>query len=121
MISPQVIKFALDTSNCGIKKNSDFIATHKNRFCGDKITVQLKVTKQTIKKMNYETESCIFCQASASLLSKSIKNKRINSLSLFLASTKKNKNFKKLFSNKERISCVMLPFEAVQKAVISIK
>jgi nitrogen fixation protein NifU and related proteins len=121
MISPQVIKFALDTSNYGIKKNSDFIATRKNRFCGDKITVQLNVSKKIIKKMNYETESCIFCQASASLLSKLIKNKKIDSLPLFFEKTRKDKNFKKLLCNKERISCIMLPFEALQKAVINVK
>ena len=44
-----------------------------------------------IKRMNYETESCVFCQASASLLSKSIKNKDKNKLSLHLDKTMKNK------------------------------
>jgi len=117
MINSQIIKFAADTSNYGIKKNSDFIATCKNKLCGDRITVELEVSKKIIRSMRYETESCIFCQASASLLSKSIKNMNKNSLISFLDNEIKNNNFKKLLKNKERIKCVMLPFEALQKAV----
>ena len=30
MISPEIIKIASDTSNCGIKKKSNLIATSKN-------------------------------------------------------------------------------------------
>ena len=116
MINPQVIKFAADTSNYGLEKNSNFVATHKNKLCGDKITVELKIKKQIIKKMSYEGESCIFCQASASLLSKFIRNKNINTMSIFVEKAKKDNKFKKLLKIKERINCVMLPFQALQKA-----
>ena len=57
MINQQVIKFAADTSNYGIKKNSSFVATSKNKICGDKITVELEIKKKIIKKMSYETDS----------------------------------------------------------------
>ncbi|MDA1197978.1 MAG: iron-sulfur cluster assembly scaffold protein [Proteobacteria bacterium] len=117
MISPEIIKFASDISNYGIKQNSKISAIVKNKICGDKITIELKITNKTIKKMSYETESCIFCQASASLLSKSIKNKNITNLSFYLENIKKNKNFKKLLKNKERINCINLPFEALKKAI----
>ena len=119
MIDHQIIKFAADISNYGIKKNSNYIATSKNRICGDKITVELEIEKNNIKKMNFETESCVFCQASASLLSKSIKkgNSKKNAVSIILSTTIKNKDFKKLLKNKERINCIMLPFEALQKAI----
>ena len=119
MIDHQIIKFAADTSNYGIKKNSNYVATSKNKICGDKITVELEIEKNNIKKMSFETESCVFCQASASLLSKSIKkeNTKINTVSMILSTTIKNKDFKKLLKNKERISCIMLPFEALQKAI----
>ena len=71
--------------------------------------------------MNYETESCVFCQASASLLSKSIKNKDKNKLEAILDMAIKNKNFRKLLANKGRINCIMLPFEALQKAIYNTK
>jgi NifU-like protein involved in Fe-S cluster formation len=93
MINPQIIKFATDTSNYGIKKNSNFIATSKNKIC----------------------------QASASLLSKSIKNKNKNSILSFLSGLVRNKEFKKLLKNKERINCVMLPLQTLQKAIDKAK
>ena len=80
MISTEIIKIAADTSNCGINKNSNLIATSKNKFCGDKITIEIEVFKNKIEKMSYETESCVFCQASASLLSKIIKRANIDNL-----------------------------------------
>ena len=70
------MKIAADISNYGLKKDSNYIATSKNKICGDKITVEVEIKHKIIKKMNYETESCVYCQASASLLSKFIKNKR---------------------------------------------
>ena len=116
MISAHIIKIASDTSNYGIKNKSNFLATSKNKICGDKITVELQIKKKIIEKMNYETESCIYCQASASLLSKSIKNKNINIIPVILKVSFKDKKFKKLLENKKRINCVMLPFDAMQKA-----
>jgi nitrogen fixation NifU-like protein len=127
MISSEIIKIASDTSNYGIKKKSNYIATTKNRICGDKITVEIEMSKNIIKKMYYETESCIFCEAAASLLSRLIKKNTIKEFLLLTDSVKKKKiilakkyqPFKKLFNSryKERINCVMLPFDALRKAI----
>jgi nitrogen fixation protein NifU and related proteins len=121
MINQNIIKFAADTTNYGIKKNSNVVATTKNKICGDKITVELEISGKIIKKMNYETDACVYCQASASLLSKSVKNKKTNSLPLVVNNVKKNRKFKELLKNKERINCIMLPFEAMQKAINNTK
>jgi len=131
MINAEIIKIASDTSNFGIKRKSNYVATCKNKICGDKITVEIEMSNNIVKKMYYETESCIFCQASASLLSKLIKKSNIEKLSLEINNIKmldKRKNiilknkyrcFKKLFQlkYKERFNCVMLPFNALLKAV----
>ena len=131
MISSEIIKIASDTSNYGIKRKSNYVATSKNRICGDRITVEVEISNNTIKKMCYETESCVFCEAAASLLSKIVRKKTINEFLLFADSVKKNKiilskkylPFKKLFhfKYKERINCVMLPFDALRKAVLTTK
>ena len=47
MISPEIIKFASDISNYGIKQNSKISAIVKNKICGDKITIELKITNKT--------------------------------------------------------------------------
>ena len=131
MISTEIIKIAADTDNCGINKNSDLIATSKNKFCGDKITIEIEVFKNKIEKMSYETESCIFCQASASLLSKIIKKANIDNLTddmneinmsyknKKIVLKKKYKPFRVLFQQKykERFTCILLPFNALLKVV----
>jgi|TARA_B110000967_G_C18781864_1_gene508675 nitrogen fixation NifU-like protein len=131
MISSEIIKIASDTSNYGIKRKSNYVATSKNRICGDRITVEVEISNNIIKKMYYETESCVFCEAAASLLSKIVRKNTINEFLFFADSVKKKKiilskkylPFKKLFhfKYKERINCVMLPFDALRKAVFTTK
>ena len=134
MISPEIIKIASDTSNYGIKKNSDLVATSKNRICGDKITIEIEVFKNKIEKMSYETESCIFCQASASMLSKIIKKSNIEIVKSDVKEItmsywnkknflkKKYKPFRKLFQQKykERYNCILLPFNTLLKVVNNV-
>ena len=133
MISSEIIKIASDTTNCGIKKKSNLIATSKNKICGDKITVEIEVLDNKIQEMCYETESCIFCQASASLLSKIVKKtninilrKDVNKINMICKNERiilksKYKPFKKLFMSKykERFNCILLPFNALLKAINS--
>jgi nitrogen fixation NifU-like protein len=134
MISSEIIKIASDTSNCGIKENSDFIATSKNKFCGDIITVEVEIYNNKIERMYYDSESCIFCQASASLLSKIIKRSNVENLrndineinmsfkNKKIVLKKKYKPFRKLFQQKykERFNCILLPFNALLKVVNNV-
>ena len=134
MISSEIIKIASDTSNCGIKENSNLIATSKNKNCGDIITVEIEVSNNKVERMFYDTESCIFCQASASLLSQIIKKSNIETLrndvneinisnkNKKILLKKKYKPFRKLFQQKykERFNCILLPFNALLKAVNNV-
>ena len=133
MISEEIIKIASDTSNSGIKNKSNLIATSKNKICGDKITIEIEVLNNKVERMSYETESCIFCQASASLLAKIIKRsnidnlrKDVNEINMLyktkkIVLKKKYKPFRKLFQQKykERFNCILLPFNALLKVVNS--
>ena len=74
MISNEIIKFASNTSNVGLTNKYTFKSTLKNSMCGDLIKIQLILKNSKINSMKYETESCVLCEASASLLSKKIKN-----------------------------------------------
>jgi len=131
MISPEIIKIASDTSNSGIDENANSVATSKNKNCGDIITIAIKIKNNKIERMSYETKSCIFCQASASLLSKLIKKSNIENLrndiedinmsykNKKILLKRKYKPFRKLFQHKykERFSCILLPFNALLKVV----
>jgi len=134
MINSEIIKIASDTTNCGIKEKSNFIATSKNKFCGDIITVEIEVYNNKIERMYYDTEACIFCQASASLLSKIIKKANIENLqndineinmsykNKKIVLKKKYKPFRKLFQQKykERFNCILLPFNALLKVINNV-
>ena len=81
--------------------------------------------------MKYETEACVYCDASASLLSQKIKKLDIKDLKedfIKLKKITKQKNFKipkkysdfkKLLNsdNLNRFKCIFLPFDAVLKAL----
>ena len=115
IIDQKILNLASDTSNIGLKNKSQFCASHKNKKCGDKIKIELEIKNNRIQNMYYETESCIFCQASASLISKNIKNTIVKNLDKIIFSNK----FKLLLSKKylSRRDCIMLPYLALKKAL----
>ncbi len=131
MINKEIIKLASNTSNVGLKNKYSHKISLKNSICGDKITLELITKKNKISSMKYETESCIYCEASASLLSNKIKSLSLNEIKknfriIKQISNKKNINlprkllcFKELFKsdNLNRFKCVFLPFDAVLKAL----
>ena len=131
MISEEIIKIASNTSNVGLKKKYSHKISLKNSICGDKITLGIIADKKKITSMNYETESCVYCEASASLLSRKIKSFNIKDLKndfvlLKKISNKRNFKFPKKYSefkkllnsdNFNRFKCIFLPFDAVIKAL----
>ena len=46
-------------------------------MCGDYIIFKIYMKKQIIEDISYETKSCIYCQASASLISKHFLKKKL--------------------------------------------
>ena len=85
MINNEIIKIASNTSNVGLKNDYTFKSSKKNSMCGDLIKVELIVKKSIVHSMRYESESCIYCNASASLMAKQIRGlsiSRVKKLSL---------------------------------------
>ena len=131
MINKEIIRIASNTSNVGLDNKYSHKISLKNRLCGDKITLELIVTKKKIISMKYETESCVFCEASASLLSKKIQKLNIQTIKddfinlkkilrkREIKIPKKFSDFNKLFrsDNFNRYNCIFLPFDAVIKAL----
>ena len=131
MITKEIINIASNTSNVGLNNNYSHKISLKNKLCGDKITVELIVSNKRILSMKYVTESCIYCEASASLLSKKIKRLNVQTIKNDFSNLKKIlkkgeikipekfSDFKKLFNsdNFSRFNCIFLPFDAVIKAL----
>ena len=132
MINNEIIKIASNTSYVGLKNNYTYKASKKNSMCGDLIKIELVVKKLKINSMRYETESCIYCNASASLIAKQIRGlsisrakKNLNKLRSFSMDLKsfqipsKFRKFQSLFKkiNTNRLNCIFLPLDAVLKAL----
>ena len=121
MINPKIIKIASDTKYSGLKDKFTHKSSVKNSLCGDKIIIELVVNKIKIDLMRYDTESCILCEASASLLAKKIINYPLKNVIKYNKSILplKFKDFKYLLENSgnKRSGCVILPIDAVLKGL----
>ena len=131
MIDKKIIRIASNTKFEGLRKIYTHKSSAKNHLCGDYIKIELIADKSKIKSMRYETESCILCEASASLLANKIRNFNLKDLYIaltYLRNIKKNKKiflprklkeFHKILNSKtlNRVNCVILPMEALLKAL----
>ena len=129
----EILKIASFTENNKNISNHTHFSKLKNSMCGDEIQIKLIIKKDKIVDFGYQGNACIYCQASASLLSKmSINQKKmkINKLcdevELYLKGNNKNyknkcSSFKKLFKQKNlsRKDCILLPFRALKKILVS--
>ncbi len=129
MINAKIIQIASNTKYQGLVNNFTHKASIRNSICGDFITIEILADKNKILTMRYETESCILCEASASLLANKIKNFKIKDLKKvekLKDCIKKKKIIPKLFNgfknltnktNQKRLNCVILPLEGLLKAI----
>ena len=125
----EILNIASDTDNIRNVKNHTHFSKLKNSLCGDEVLIKLIIKDEKIVDFGYQGNSCIYCQASASLLSKiSIKkekikiNKLCDDAELFFNGNNENSihkwsSFKKLFkkNNISRKECILLPFKALKK------
>jgi len=93
MIDKEIIRIASNTDNHGALGAHTHFSKLKNPICGDDMKVYLIVKNDKIINFKYECESCIYCQASVSLLSRKAKNKLIEKVKKFAQQA--NGNFDK--------------------------
>ena len=127
----KILEIAADTKNCKKISNCTHSSKLKNSTCGDIMEIQLVIKKNEISDFGYDCNSCVYCQASASVLSKCSLNKSLNvvkdiiSLSKVFFDKEDSKfpkdwsKLNKLFSekNKSRRECILLPFKTLSKAL----
>ena len=127
----EVLKIAENTINYKSVENYSHKLKHKNSICGDEIEITLKIKNRKILDFGYKTKSCVYCQASASLLSRKSKNKKINEINEFLSAAnslfqdnskiipKHWKSFNIIFKkqNLSRKECLLLPINALMRII----
>ena len=129
----EILKIASNTDNHKVLNNYTHHSKLKNPICGDEMQISVKVVKNNIVDFGYQCKSCIYCQASVSLLSRNSINKTILNVKNLLKISetffeKKNTTFTKEWSefnkifNRQNVSrkeCLLLPFKTLAKALKS--
>ena len=130
----EIIKIASDTKNFKDIKNYTNSSSSKNPLCGDEIHIKLIIKNQKIIDFGYQGNSCVYCQATSSLLSKKLVNWttfKINDLCDYVKNyfdqkddilDEKWKFLEKLLSKKNlsKKECILLPFNALKKIVVNL-
>ena len=127
----RILEIASNTENNKIIENFTHRSKNKNPICGDEMEISLVIKNDTVIDMGYQCKSCIYCQASVSLLSQKIKDRNLKEIKKFVSSCEnifenskilfeKNwKDFLELFDKKNisRKECLLLPLRTVLKAL----
>ena len=128
----KILDIASDTDNFRAIKDYTHNSKLKNSVCGDEVKIELIIKNDKIIDFGYQGNSCIYCRASANLLSKiSINNKKneLNKIcddaksyfdgNIKIKEKKKLLLFQKLFNKKNllRKECILLPFQTLKKIV----
>jgi len=129
----RILEIASHTENNKILKNFTHKSKNKNPLCGDVMEISLIVENDVVKDMGYQCSSCVYCQASVSLLSRKIKEKKIDEIKSFVSNGEKLfdnvkislekhwKDFKEILNEKNlaRKECLLLPLKTISKALKS--
>ena len=127
----RILEIASYTGNNKILENSTHYSKNKNSICGDEMEISLIIKDNIVKEVGYQGKSCVYCQASVSLLSRKIKNKEINEIKKFINISEKLfdnietnldkhwQDFNELFDKKNntRKECLLLPMKTFLKAL----
>ena len=127
----RILEIAAHTENNKIVENYTHKTKHKNPLCGDEMEISLVVKDDIVKDIGYQCKSCVYCQASVSLLSRKIKEKKVDDIKKFIevgeqlfvdakVSIEKHwKDFKEILDKKNlsRKECLLLPLRTIAKAL----
>ena len=127
----RILEIAAHTENNKVVENYTHKSKHKNPLCGDEMEISLVVKEDVVKDMGYQCKSCVYCQASVSLLSRKIKEKKVDDIKKFIkvgeqrfedakVSMEKHwKDFKEILDKKNlsRKECLLLPLRTIAKAL----
>ena len=127
----RILEIAAHTENNKVVENYTHKSKHKNPLCGDEMEISLIVKEDVVKDMGYQCKSCVYCQASVSLLSRKIKEKKVDDVKKFIkvgeqlfedakVSMEEHwKDFKEILDKKNlsRKECLLLPLRTIAKAL----
>ena len=89
----RILEIASNTENNKVLNNHTHKSKNKNPMCGDEMEISLIIKKDKVIDVGYQCKSCVYCQASVSLVSQNIKNKNLDEIKDFIS------NCESLFEN----------------------
>ena len=127
----RILEIASNTENHKVIKNHTHQSKNRNPICGDEMEISLIVKDNIIKDVGYQCRSCVYCQASVSMLSQKIKNEKLSEIKFLIILIEdlfkdkevkietKWQDFKKIMNknNTSRKECLLLPFKTISKAL----
>ena len=127
----RILEIASHTDNNKVLENATHYSKNKNPICGDEMEISLIIKNEIVKDIGYQCKSCVYCQASVRLLSRKIKNRKIDDIKEFIYNAEKIfdgvkislekhwKDFQEILNKKNlsRKECLLLPIRTVLKAL----
>ncbi|MBL9034974.1 MAG: iron-sulfur cluster assembly scaffold protein [Rhodospirillaceae bacterium] len=108
---------------------ADASATVDNPLCGDRVTLDLKVENGTVAAIGHEVRGCLLCEAAAATIAEALRGRDKAALQDAIAAVRRLMKeghadphwpaleiFSPVHQAKSRRDCVLLPFEALEKA-----
>ena len=124
----EILKIASDTTNLKNLNNYTHKGKCKNSVCGDEMVIKIRLKKNKIEDFGYNDKSCVYCQASASLISKYFKKKDLIKIKKIISDINYfyqgkditlDSSLNKIFNEKNlnRKECIYLPIKTIFNAL----
>jgi nitrogen fixation NifU-like protein len=126
-----LVKRARDAFGHGRLPSPSATVTLDNPLCGDRVTLDIQKTDDTVTAIGHEVRGCLLCEAAAATIAESgrglspaaLKEMSEAAVALLKDGTPPPDKFEPLrvftpvHGSKSRRDCVLLPFEALRKAL----
>ncbi|HYM32392.1 MAG TPA: iron-sulfur cluster assembly scaffold protein [Candidatus Cybelea sp.] len=128
----ELLRLAADAAGAGRLPSPDGTATVDNPLCGDRVTLDVKLSGGKIAAIGHDVRACLLCQASASVIGRHAAGRDAGELQRVMTAVaellKKPAEttalpwpelaaFAPVAQHRSRHACVLLPFRALTQAV----
>jgi nitrogen fixation NifU-like protein len=117
MYSEIILDYYRNPRNFGKIEKADFSAEDANPLCGDKISIQAKVTKGKIDEILFSGKGCAISQASASMLTEMAKGKSVEEVAKM--SKQELLDTLGISLSAVRLKCALLSFKVLKMGVFN--
>jgi NifU-like protein involved in Fe-S cluster formation len=112
----QFMEIFKSNANFGKMDSPTVSSEQSNTFCGDKLTLELKILNNVIIDAKFTGVACAVSKTAASIVTEDLKNKKVTDAKLLTEQDVLNLIQFDLTSSRKQ--CALLCFSALQKALV---